>query len=153
MITIKDYINKAKAVNAQLLNEQERIVLANENKIVSLNANTFQSGQGSDGKALKNNNDIFKGTYTLATSLINPSKRAGDLYTFQDSNDFISGLQVNIQPSLTKFDIFSTGTGSGGKASFFSGYTNLFGLDNKNSEIVNYDIILPELMKFIKKTL
>lgn len=153
MITIKDYINKAKQVTASLLDEQERIVLANENKIISLNVDSFQEGQGSDGKTLNNTNNIFKGTYTLATQLINPSKRAGYLYDFQDTNNFINGLQINMQPSLTKFDIFSTGTGSGDKASFFSGYTNLFGLNKKNSDIVNYEIVYPDLMKFINKTL
>jgi len=62
-------------------------------------------------------------------------------------------MQIDLQPSLTKLDIFSTGTGSGDKALFFAGYKNLFGLNQNNTEIVNYQIILPELMNFIKKYL
>jgi hypothetical protein len=153
MTTIRDYINKCKAIASKVLDEQERIVLANENKIVSLNVDSLKQGQGSDDKLLKNSSNVFKGTYTLSTQLINPEKTAGNLYTFQDSNDFIRGLQININPSLTKFNIFSTGTGSGDKASFFNGYTNLFGLNKKNSDIVNYNIVYPELIKFLKRTL
>ena len=153
MVTVKDYIRKCEFVINNILDEQERIVFANENKIISLNVNAFQDGKGSDDKQLNNTNPLFDGVYSLSTQLINPSKRAGDLYTFQDTNDFISNLQIEINPNLSKFDIFSTGTGSGDKSIFFSSYTNLFGLDKTNQDIVNYDIILPELMIFIKKYL
>lgn len=153
MTTIKDYINACKYVTANLLDEQERIVLANEADIIRLNTQSFESGQGSDGKPLKNNNPLFDGVYSLSTQLINPNKRAGDLYDFFNTGSFLSGLQIEIQPNLTKFDIFSTGTGSGDKSIFFAGYTNLFGLDKNNQDIVNYKIIYPQLMQFIKKYL
>jgi hypothetical protein len=150
MTTIRDYIKKAEFVASELLNEQERIVLANEDKIISLNVDAFQSGIGSDDKRLKNSNPIFKGVYSLSTQITNSRKIAGNPYNFLETGAFLSNMQVNMQPSLTKFDIFSTGTGSGDKSIFFSGYNNLFGLNKNNTDIVNYDIILPELMKFIK---
>ncbi len=154
MTTINDYIKKCQQVNAEMLNEQERILLANENKIVSLNVDAFQEGIGSDGNILKHINEkVFKGTYSLATQLINPVKIAGMPYTFLDNGAFLANMEIYLQPNLTKFDIFSTGTGSGDKALFFSGYKNLFGLNKSNSEIVNQDIIYPELMKFIKRYL
>lgn len=153
MVTIRDYINNCNFVINTLLDEQERIVLRNENKIVSLNVDAFQSGQGSDDKQLNNTNTLFDGVYSLATQLLNPSKRAGDLYTFQDTNDFISNLQVNLNPNLTKFDMFSTGTGTDQKNLFFKAYTNLFGLGKDNTDFVNYNIIYPELMQYIKKYL
>ena len=153
MITIRDYLNKCKTVASKILDEQERIILANENKIINLNINAFQEGKGSNDKKLNNINDKVKGVYSLATQLINPEKIAGTLYTFQDTNVFINNFQIQFQSNLTKFDIFSTGTGSGDKSIFFAGYTNLFGLDKNNTQIVNYDIIFPELMKFIKQTL
>jgi len=152
-ITINDYIKKCQFVASEMLNEQERIVLANENKIVSLNVDAFQSGMGSDDKQLKNNNDLFKGVYSLSTQLLNPEKIAGSNYTFLETGNFISNLQVNLSPDLTKFDIFSTGTGSNEKSIFFAGYTNLFGLNKDNAYIVNYDIIYYPLMDFIKKYL
>jgi len=154
MTTINDYIKKAKFVASEMLNEQERIVLANENRIISLNVDAFQDSMGNDGNILKHSNEkVFKGTYTLATQLLNPKKVAGTPYTFLDTGAFLSNMQIDLQPNLTKFDIFSTGTGSGEKALFFSGYNNLFGLNKNNSDIVNYNIIYPELMKFIKKYL
>jgi len=151
--TINDYIKKAQFVAAEMLNEQERIVLANEDKIIGLNVDTFQDGIGSDDQVLNNSNSRFKGLYSLSTQLLDPKKVAGTPYNFFQTGSFLSNMQIDLQPSLTKFDIFSTGTGSGDKALFFSGYNNLFGLNKNNSDIVNYDIILPELMKFVKRYL
>jgi hypothetical protein len=152
-ITVNDYIKKCNFVLSNILDEQERIVLANENKIVGLNVDAFQNGMGSDDKQLKNNNDLFKGVYSLSTQLLKPEKIAGSNYTFLETGNFISNLQVNLSPDLTKFDIFSTGTGSNEKSIFFAGYSNLFGLTNENKRIVNYEIIYPKLMDFIKKYL
>lgn len=153
-VTISDYIKKCQFVNAEMLNEQERILLVNEDKIISLNVDSFQDGIGSDGQLLKNNNEkVFKGVYSLSTQLLNPKKVAGTPYNFLETGAFLSNMQIDLQPNLTKFDIFSTGTGSGEKSIFFAGYSNLFGLDKTNQEIVNNDIILPELMKFIKRYL
>lgn len=151
--TISDYIKKCQFVAAEMLNEQERIILDNEDKIISLNVDAFQDGIGSDDKILKNSNPIFKGVYSLSTQLTDPKKVAGTPYNFFQTGAFLSNMQIDLQPNLTKFDIFSTGTGSGDKALFFSGYNNLFGLNKNNSDIVNYDIILPELQKFVKRYL
>jgi hypothetical protein len=153
MVTVKDYIKKCKFVVSNALDEQARIVRANEAKIIRLNVDAFQNGQGSDGKILINSNPAFKGTYTLFTNLLNPSKGIGDLYNFNESGAFLLGMQLEVRPDLTKFDLFSTGTGAGEKSIFFAGYTNLFGLDGLDTDIVNYDIIYPQLMLFIKKYL
>lgn len=146
--TINDYIKKCQFVASEMLNEQERIVLANENKIVSLNVDAFQDGFGSDGKDLQNSNEKYTGIYKNV-----PGQKKSGLYDFFETGAFLSNMQIDLHPNLTKFDIFSTGTGSGDKALFFKGYNNLFGLNKDNSEIVNYEIVYPELMKFIKKYL
>lgn len=151
--TINDYIKKCQFVAREILDEQERIVLSNENLIVSLNVDKMQDGLGSDDRILQNSNSRFKGVYSLSTQLLDPKKVAGTPYNFMETGTFLSNLQIDLQPNLTKFDIFSTGTGSGDKALFFKGYNNLFGLNKDNSHIVNYDIVYPELMKFIKKYL
>lgn len=151
--TINDYIKKCELVARQILDEQERIVLANENRIISLNVDAMQDGIGSDGRILQNSDKRFKGIYSLGTQLIDPKKIAGTPYNFMQTGAFLSNMQIYLQPSLVKFDIFSTGTGGGEKALFFSGYKNLFGLTNKNEEIVNYEIVYPELMAYIKKYL
>lgn len=148
MTTIRDYIKKCEFVSSKILDEQERIILANESQIVSLNVNAFQDGKGSDDKDLFNTNDKYTGIYKNVAG----QKKTG-LYDFLETGDFISNLQIDMLPSLTKFDIFSTGTGSGDKSIFFAGYTNLYGLDKENTDFVNYEIILPELMNYIKKYL
>jgi hypothetical protein len=145
-ITINDYIKKCKFVLSNILDEQERIVLANENIIVNINKNQFTDGYGSDNKDLNNIIKEYTGFYKSG-------ELKGQRYDFFNTGQFIQGLKIDMQPSLTKFDIFSTGTGSGDKSVFFAGYTNLFGLDKTNADIVNYEIILPQLMKYIKRYL
>lgn len=153
MTTIRDYIKKCEFVTANLLAEQARIVAKKEIEILRLNTRAFEAGVGSDGNTLRNSNSKFSGRYTVTTQILNPKKTAGELYDFNETGDFLRGLQANLQPDTTKLDIFSTGTGSADKKAFFDGYYNLLGLDKKNTDIVNYEIIYPELMKFIKKYL
>lgn len=155
MVTVNDYIKKCNFVAAGMLDEQERIVLANETKIVRLNSEAFTAGLGSDGNLLNNlsKSPVFSGRYTLFTQMLNPRKVAGSLYDFMETGDFLSNMRLEIQPSLTKFNISSTGTGGGDKSIFFSSYTNLFGLDPFNTDVLNYEIIYPPLMLYIKKYL
>jgi hypothetical protein len=152
-MTISEYLKNAKFVQQNLLDESEKIVLKNEDKLIDLNVDQIQSGEGNDGKDLNNTDSKFKGYYTLATQMINPEKTAGSLYTFFDTGNFLGNFNTQILNDLTKVDIFSTGTGSGQKAEFFRGYTNLFGLNPKNERDFNYNILLPELQKYIKKYL
>lgn len=152
-MTISEYLKNAKFVQQNLLDESEKIVLKNEDKIIDLNVDQIQSGEGSEGKDLNNTNSKFKGYYTLATQMINPEKTAGSLYTFFDTGNFLGNFNTQISNDLTKVDIFSTGTGAGEKSEFFRGYTNLFGLNPKNERDFNYNILLPELQKYIKKYL
>jgi hypothetical protein len=152
-MTISEYLKNAKFVQQNLLVESEKIVLKNEDKLIDLNVDQMQSGEGNDGKELNNTDSKFKGYYTLATQLINPEKTAGSLYTFFDTGNFLDNFNIQISNDLTKVDIFSTGTGSGQKSEFFRGYTNLFGLNPKNETDFNYNILLPELQKYIKKYL
>lgn len=153
MTTIRDYLNKARFVRDNILSQTENIIYNNENKIVQLNTSQFDKGKGSDGNVIKNSNPLFDGTYSILTNLLNPSKKAGSLYDFNNTGDFLNGMQIEVNASISKIKIFSTGTGSGDKSVFFSGYTNLFGLDNKNTEYLNDKIIMPELKKFINQYL
>lgn len=153
MATINDKIKACDYVLANILDEQERIIYQNEDKIIRMNTSQFEQGKGSDDKELFNKNPLFDGIYSLSTALSDNRKIAGDLYNFYNTGNFLRGLQVDVLPSLTKISIFSTGTGSGDKSIFFAGYTNLYGLDQKNNKILQYQIILPELTKWIKNYL
>lgn len=158
-MTIQDKIKACDYVIANMLSEQARIIRRNESKIIALNTNQFENGIGSDDKRLVNSNRMYSGRYTLFTqmraSVENPiaPKIAGELYNFAWNGDFLRGMYLYIKPDNETIFLDSTGTGTGQKALFFKGYNNLFGL-NKNSEyIVNYEIIYPELLQWIKKYL
>ena len=153
MQTIDSYLKSAQFVRDSLLDETERIIYAKENEISNLNIGQIENSKGSDGKLLENSDTRFKGVYTLSTQLLNPKKIAGTPYDFFETGNFLRGFQVDIDSTLTKVSIISTGTGAGEKASFFRGYTNLFGLDTQNQSKLNYDIILPDLQIFINKYL
>ena len=139
--------------------EQERIIMNHENDIIRLNTSQFEEGRGSDNKELINSEKGYSGRYTYYTQIISlfehpvAPKKEGKLYNFAWTGDFLRGLQLKILPSKYQFDILSTGTGSGGKKSFFDGYTNLFGLNKNNTEIVNWELIYPDLMAYINKYL
>jgi hypothetical protein len=153
MITINDYLQKVRFVRDNILNETEDSVARNENKIINLNVNQIEESKGIDGLMLKNKSNLFKGVYTLSTQLINPKKIAGDPYTFFDTGDFMGNFQVDMSSDLTKVIITNTGTGSGNKKDFFDGYPKLLGLTKENAFKLNYEIIKPDLDKFIKKHL
>jgi hypothetical protein len=152
-MNITQYIKNVELVQSRILDETEKIVMSNENEITNLNIIKIQDGLGSDNSLLKNSNSIFSGRYSLGTQLLNPAKEAGSLYTFTETGDFISNFQLEISPDLTKISIFSTGEGAGLKKSFFDGYSNLYGLTDEDKNKLNYEIIYPELMAFIKQYL
>lgn len=148
MTTIADKIKACEYVINNLLDEQEKIIYAHENEFIQMNTAQFDEGMGSDGKSLNNTNPIFDGTYSLSTNLLNPNKKAGDLYNFFQTGTFLSGMEIEVRPNAVQFDIFSTGTGSGDKSIFFAGYTNLFGISD--TEKVN-SIIYENLMPWVKR--
>ena len=48
-------------------------------------------------------------------------------------------------------EIYSTGTGSGGKKAFFEDYENMFGLNSENTATVNSEVLLFVLEKIVLK--
>lgn len=146
MTTIKDYINNLNKVKAGIYTEQERIVLKNQKKITNLNKKQFTDGYGENGLDLVNVLSGFSGYYASGY------KKSG-LYDFYETGAFIRGLRVVMSADKNSFTITSSGQGSGKKSLFFTSYTNLYGLDDKNANFVNYSIIAPELMIYLKKYL
>lgn len=146
MATIKEKIKACDYVINNMLSEQARIVKRNEDKIIRLNKLQFIDGYGSDDKNLFNTQRQFDGVY-------NPGYKKQGLYDFFETGVFIRNMYVYLEPNKTTLFIDSSGKGAGEKSLFFAGYTNLFGLDSRSEEILNYQIILPELLAWIKKYL
>ena len=159
MATIEDKIKACDYVIANMLSEQARIISKNESKIIALNTGQFEKGLGSDDKKLFNSNKRYSGRYTYFTQQVAlfekpiAPKIEGQLYNFAWNGDFLSGMYVYIKPDNESVFLDSSGKGTGEKALFFNSYTNLFGLDTESERILNYEIILPELTKWISKYL
>jgi len=149
MGTIAKYLTQVKDARDGLIDESVSIVQKNQDKIVNLNKNQFTDGFGSDDQDLINIDPTFYGTYSLFTSKLYPNKPFGGLYDFFLTGAFIHGLFIKMGDDKLSFTIDSTGKGSGEKALFFSSYKNLFGLDSKNTAIVNYQYIYPEILTYL----
>ena len=146
MASIQDKINACDFVINGILSEQERIVYKNEDKIISLNKMQFIDGFGSDDKELFNTNRRFTGFYRSGELI-------GKRYDFFDTGAFYKGMGIKLF-NESQLNIFSTGINTTpDKYDFFSGYKNLFGLDSESMRILQYEIILPELLTWIKKYL
>lgn len=144
MASINDKIKACDYVINNMLDEQERIVYKNENKITTLNKMQFIDGFGSDDKELFNSNPIFSGFYRSGELI-------GKRYDFFDTGAFIRGMHIKLFNN-TQLNIFSTGADTtADKSDFFNAYTNLYGLDTESMRILQYEIILPELLTWIKK--
>ena len=145
MTTISDYIKNCNLVIKNLPTEQRKVVLRNKDKITNLNKNQFTDGLGSDDKPLFTSLRGFNGTYA-------PNYKKQGLYDFFETGSFIKGLFVKMVDDDT-FEIDSNGKGDSEKSLFINSYSNLFGLDSYYRNILNNDIIAPELTAYIKKYL
>ena len=143
---------KLQGVRNSILDETENIVYRNENKIIQLNTSQIDQHIGFDNKQLENADKTFTGLYRANNfTEAGGFHQIGQPYNFTDSGDFFRGFYVEVLPNLTQIEIGSTGTGTGDKQMFFRGYYNIFGLTQQNQYILNYEIILPELQRFIKQ--
>lgn len=150
-ITANDYLKNLRLVVGKIPSETSRIVYENKQTIIISNIEEIQKGKGSDGQDLINSNPLFSGFYTKYTQSLYPEKTAGTLYTFFQTGNFLNGFYVDVLPNKQIIEINSTGTGSGKKADFFTGYPHLFGLNKEDQKTLNWDVIYPELMAFIKQ--
>lgn len=156
-MTIQEYKKKLEQLRGRVSQEVERIIYANEDVICAMNIQKIDDHIGSDGQLLRNTNKKYSGRYTLMTQMIAAVERpimpkiAGDSYNWRWNGDFMSGFQIRVIKGATQIEIFSRGEGSGLKKDFFDGYKNLYGLTIEDQKILNYDIIQPELQKFIKQ--
>ena len=147
-----DLMVKIQEVRNKLLDETENIIYRNENKIIQLNTSQIEQHIGFDGNKLIQPG--YSGRYSENHfTQLGSFHQAGEPYDFTNSGNFFSYFYVEVLPNLTQIEIGSTGTGSGDKDRFFRGYNNIFGLTSQNQYKLNYEIILPELQKFIQQQL
>jgi len=143
---------------ANVANQSEKIIYANEDKIIDLNLSQIEKGQGADDRPLINENaEVYSGFYTAYTqkkaAKENPiyPKVAGKLYNFAWTGDYLSSYKVEVKDNASKIIIRAADKGYGGKKAFLDGYSNIEGLNKRNIRKLDYEIIKPELQKFINR--
>lgn len=152
MVTAYDLMKRLQEARNGISNEVEKIVYNNENDIIKLNTSQIEKHIGFDERKLIN--PLFRGVYSKNHfNELGDFHQAGQKYDFTNTGDFFRGFEVEVLPNQRQIKINSTGTGSGDKAMFFKGYYNIFGLTTQNQQKLNYEIILPDLQKFIKQTI
>lgn len=152
---IREYIEKAKSVQTSVKRYVDDIALMKEDEIINLNITQMQSGLGSNDQELNYPFEDFSGKYTprtVAESLKRPTvlpKSVGAFYNFGASGDFLANFKVRITKE-NKLEVYSTGVGTGNKNILLTKTQYMYGLNAEDTRKLNYEIIYPELMKFIK---
>lgn len=138
---IRNKVKKLEFLRNNVKGELNKVLSNHEADIVRLNYLQMIDGYGSDNKNLFNARPEFDGVYS------GESQKQG-LYDFFVTGQFKRGLFATVKDGLITVD--STGKGSGEKSLFFSGYINLFGL-NDDSMVKLRRIIQQDIQNFINK--
>lgn len=154
MATIRQVYKNIHAVNFDKVVEDT--IYSVEDEIIKLNVNQMQDGKGKDSSNLKHKNSKkYTGVYKSLTQEIAESestvlpKRAGELYNFGWTGDFLSNMQIKVENK--EIDIFSTGAGAGDKAIFFGGFPTLFGLNKESRSILIENTLRKKLVDNYKR--
>lgn len=154
-MTVREYMNRAKAMQTSVKGYVDDIAMMKEDEIINLNVIQMEKGLGTNDSKLNYANG-YTGRYggsTAKRALLERTvlpKIAGELYNFGWTGDFLSNFQVRITRE-NKLEVYSTGTGGGGKSIFLTQTPYMYGLNEEDTRKLNYEIIYPELMKFIKQ--
>ena len=143
MSTVKDLLNKLKGVNIPSLTKL--VIKENEKEIISVNQQELSQGRNYLGQIV--------GTYSKKTELIskqtNPRqpKKAGQPYNFEDTGDLFDRMFLTL--TGIKLKINSRGKGDSDKKLFVD-QNDLLGFNDVSGQIVNNEIIKPDLQKKFK---
>lgn len=149
-------MNRAKAVQTSVKGYVDDIAIQKEDEIINLNITQMQDGLGTNDQRLQYPFQDYSGKYTpraVAESLRTPTvlpKSVGAFYNFGASGNFLANFQVKVIRE-NKLEVYSTGTGTGSKNTLLTQTPNMYGLNVADTRKLNYEIIYPELMKFIKQ--
>ena len=155
-MTVREYMNRAKAMQTSVKGYVDDIAIMKEDEIINLNVTQMQSGLGTNDQRLQYPFEDFSGKYTpraVAESLKRPTvlpKSVGAFYNFGASGDFLANFKVRITKE-NKLEVYSTGVGTGNKNILLTKTQYMYGLNAEDTRKLNYEIIYPELMKFIKQ--
>lgn len=149
MTTTAQYLQKLSYLKNNLVSETSKIVYANEVEIIKLNTEDQLHDKGVNifGGALGNYMHNYK---PKRNSLLSGyPKTIGKRYNFLDSGQLYNDMELRVEG--TKLIIFNTDTGNKlGRLLDLTGVP-FIGLTKENEQVLNYDIIYPELLNFINR--
>jgi hypothetical protein len=154
-MTVREYIARAKTVQTSVKGYVDDIALMKQDEVINMNIIQMEKGLGTNDSKLNYANG-YTGTYkqsTVQRSLLDKTvlpKVYGELYNFGWFGDYLSNFKVRVVKE-NKLEVYSTGTGTGGKSVFLTRTQYMYGLNAEDTRKLNYEIIYPELMKFIKQ--
>lgn len=127
---------------SELPKVSQQIIRDNEQEIVELNQEQLYSGYDSD------NQQIFP-AYSGSTIFIKRSKNQPfNRVTLFDTGDFYRGFRIKLNGYNKPFNIFSTDSKSSDLVDKYG--SSIFGLNRTNQEYINYEIIKPELERYLR---
>jgi hypothetical protein len=144
--TVSDYMERLIRVQSQLGNEVDDIIISKEEQILNLNREDQLFNKGIDingsllGKYRNTLNGIGRGY----------PKNAGDTFNFYDTGSLFGNFSLLSEGNANKVVI----NNSDSKVNLLTTkYGDFIGLTEENKHRLNYEIIYPELMEFIKQYL
>jgi hypothetical protein len=144
--TVSDYMERLIRVQSQIGNEVDDIINSKEEEILNLNREDQLFDKGID----VNGSLLGKYRNTLNGSTRGYPKKAGDPFNFYDTGSLFGGFSLLSEGNANKVVI----NNSDSKVSLLTNkYGDFIGLTEENKNKLNYEIIYPELMLFIKKYL
>lgn len=141
--TVSDYMERLIRVQSQIGNEVDDIINAKEEEILDLNREDqlFNKGVDTDGLLLGKYKNTWNGNGR------GYPKNAGDPFNFYATGSLFNNFNLSSQGNANKVLI----SNSDSKVSqLTTQYGNFVGLTEENKYKLNYEIIYPELMAFIK---
>ena len=144
MATVKDVLSNLKKVNIPSLTAA--VIKKNEKEIIRVNQQELSQGRNYLGQTV--------GTYSKNTELIskqtNPRqpKKAGQPYNFEDTGSLFDRMFLILRG--IKLTINSRGKGDRDKTLFVE-QNDLLGFNDVSGDIINNQIIKPDLQKAFKQ--
>ena len=158
-VTIRDYLTKLKTAKEQLPDAVNNVLFQNEAKIVDLNKSQLYDGKDileNDIKPFYSQDPFFKTQaqaqdYIKWKQKITPNSRRNP----DAPNLFINGFHYSMIGLLKKGKDIVIGVKSLNKitSSIDSKYKNIYGLNDKNQDKVDKEIIIPAINDFLKRSL
>lgn len=148
MATIREMLNRTLRARDGIEGTTSQIVNDSAQRIIELNT-TGQLFKGEDSTG------AIIGVYSKATETVfggserNPPKLEGQPYNFEDTGDFFKFFEVEFNSGSIRF--YSTDSKVPELKAKYG--DNLFGLTVDHQHQLNYEIIKPLLVAFIRRTL